>query len=202
MLTLYCWQANQKSPSSTSISTDHTPGSYAVAMSLATIPLASLIRGLCISISPVKGTCPCGPSHSQNLTPGVMRMTDKPYVRRTSRAREEMTVEAIQDEMSLAVREAAGPRSAGDSVKACILRASRALGLEYNAARALYYRQRKSIPAHLVDQIRARIVEIEERKIERLGHELAVLQARIDARKRIRDADAAAVASRNLQVGE
>lgn len=129
-------------------------------------------------------------------------MTDKPYVRRTSRAREEMTVEAIQDEMSLAVREAAGPRSAGDSVKACILRASRALGLEYNAARALYYRQRKSIPAHLVDQIRARIVEIEERKIERLGHELAVLQARIDARKRIRDADAAAVASRNLQVGE
>ena len=105
-------------------------------MSLATIPLASLIRALCISVTPSSASAAF--LTIGNLMLGAVCMTDKPYVRRTSRARKEMTAEAIQDEMSLAVREAAGPRSAGDSVKACILRASRALGLEYNATRALY----------------------------------------------------------------
>jgi hypothetical protein len=112
-----------------------------------------------------------------------------------------MTAEAIQDEMSLAVREAAGPRSAGDSVKACILRASRALGLEYNATRALYYRQRKTIPAHLVDQIRARISEIEERQLERLRQEVALREARLAARKRKAHAEADDLAGPSVRLG-
>lgn len=75
-----------------------------------------------------------------------------------SSARREMvsTSEQIQDEISALLRRLADPVTAGESVKACIRRASMRAALPYGQAKRLWYREWREIPAFVADNIRER----------------------------------------------
>ena len=66
------------------------------------------------------------------------------------------TAEDIQDEISRLLRRLADPVQAGESVKACIRRASQRAGLPYGQGKRLWYRETRNIPAFLADEIRER----------------------------------------------
>jgi hypothetical protein len=73
-------------------------------------------------------------------------------------ARREMvrTSEQVQDEISKLLRRLADPVEAGESVKACIRRASMRAGLSYGQTKRCWYKEMRNIPAHVADEIRDR----------------------------------------------
>jgi hypothetical protein len=66
------------------------------------------------------------------------------------------TAEEIQDEIARLLRRLADPVVAGESVKACIRRASQRAGLPYGQTKRLWYREWRDIPAFVADNIRER----------------------------------------------
>lgn len=66
------------------------------------------------------------------------------------------TAQQVQDEIATLLRRLADPVAAGDSVKACIRRASVRAGLTYGQTKKCWYREVSTIPAHVADQIRER----------------------------------------------
>ena len=62
----------------------------------------------------------------------------------------------VQDEIARLLRQLADPVKAGESVKACIRRASMRSGLNYSQAKKLWYSEIKNIPAHIADHLRER----------------------------------------------
>jgi hypothetical protein len=64
------------------------------------------------------------------------------------------TAEQVQDEISILLRRLADPVVAGESVKACIRRASMRAGLPQGQVKRLWYREWSTIPAYVADQIR------------------------------------------------
>jgi hypothetical protein len=66
------------------------------------------------------------------------------------------TSEDIQNEISALLRRLADPVTAGESVKACIRRASQRAGLSYGQTKRCWYKEMRNIPAHVADEIRER----------------------------------------------
>ena len=66
------------------------------------------------------------------------------------------TAQQVQDEMAALLRRLADPVIAGESVKACIRRASMRSGLPHGQTKRLWYSEMSTIPAHVADQIRER----------------------------------------------
>lgn len=66
------------------------------------------------------------------------------------------TAEQVQDEIAKLLRRLADPVVAGESVKACIRRASTRAGIPYGQTKRLWYREWSAIPAFVADQIRER----------------------------------------------
>jgi len=66
------------------------------------------------------------------------------------------TAEEIQDEIARLLRRLADPVVAGESVKACIRRASTRAGLSYGQTKRCWYKEMRNIPAHVADEIRER----------------------------------------------
>lgn len=64
------------------------------------------------------------------------------------------TAEDVQDEISRLLKKLADPVTAGESVKACIRRASMRAGLTYGQTRKYWYREIRNIPAFVADDIR------------------------------------------------
>jgi hypothetical protein len=75
------------------------------------------------------------------------------------------TSEQIQDEISALLRRLADPVTAGESVKACIRRASQRAGLPYGQAKRAWYREWRNIPAYVADEIRERAA-IHDRRLQ------------------------------------
>lgn len=94
-----------------------------------------------------------------------------------------MSSEAIRDDVSLWLRQAAEPVRADEGRKAQITRAARRLGLAWGEAKRLWYGERRSIPADLYLRLKARKEEIEEAQLRLLRAELAAREARIAERK-------------------
>jgi len=63
-------------------------------------------------------------------------------------------VEDIRLEMSGKLRHLAEPVSPGESVKACLRRASIRAGIAFGQCRRLWYGEWRVVPAHVADQIR------------------------------------------------
>lgn len=66
------------------------------------------------------------------------------------------TAQQVQDEMAALLRRLADPVVAGESVKACIRRASMRSGLPHGQTKRLWYSEMSTIPAFVADQIRER----------------------------------------------
>lgn len=90
--------------------------------------------------------------------------------------------DAVALEMQRIVREAAEPWSPGDSVKAAIGRAARALGLPFRRARTFWYASPCAVRAEEADQLRARDRALVEERLRRLEAEIELLRARRAAR--------------------
>lgn len=71
------------------------------------------------------------------------------------------TAEQVQDEISILLKRLADPVVAGESVKACIRRASMRSGLPQGQVKRLWYREWSTIPAHVADQIREKATQHE-----------------------------------------
>lgn len=71
------------------------------------------------------------------------------------------TADQVQDEMSALLRRLADPGVAGESVKACIRRASMRAGLTYGQTKKLWYRETRNIPAYVADELREKAVRHE-----------------------------------------
>jgi hypothetical protein len=84
----------------------------------------------------------------------------------------------VPEEAQQIVREAAEPAVPGESVKAAIGRAARALGLSYARARGHWYRQARLIPAEEADALRLARIHLIRERAARLRAELAALEAR------------------------
>ena len=85
------------------------------------------------------------------------------------------TVEEVDAEAQRLVRAAAEPWQPGDSIKAGIGRAARALGLGYRRAQQAWYRQPAAWRAAELDAMRARHRDVLMRRQDRLRAELATL---------------------------
>lgn len=94
-----------------------------------------------------------------------------------STTREKMsTAETVQTEMADLLRRLADPVTAGDSVKACIRRASIRAGLPYGQAKRLWYREWHDIPAFIADNIRER-ANLHDRKLKAAAfHTIVAMQ--------------------------
>lgn len=86
------------------------------------------------------------------------------------------TAEAVADELSGVVRRAAEPIDAGDLVTEQIRRAARRLGLPWGQVKRLWYRECRTIPAHIA----LWLLEY-DRRAELLHGELEELRVRIAA---------------------
>lgn len=73
------------------------------------------------------------------------------------------SAEEVTTEISLLLRRLASPGEPGESVKACIRRASMRSGLSFNQAKRGWYREWKNIPAHVADEIRQRAADHDRR---------------------------------------
>lgn len=82
----------------------------------------------------------------------------------------------IQEEISNLLRALADPVTAGESVKACIRRASMRAGLPYGQTKRLWYRERTNIPAHVADAIRERAGQHERRLKRSVVEAISVMQ--------------------------
>lgn len=97
-----------------------------------------------------------------------------------SAKREKMsTADSVQDEMSNLLRHLADPVTAGESVKACIRRASLRAGLPYGQAKRLWYREWREIPAFVADNIRERAT-IHDRKLRHAAFQTLVSMQNTD----------------------
>ncbi|MEN6306016.1 MAG: hypothetical protein ABFD96_25045 [Armatimonadia bacterium] len=83
------------------------------------------------------------------------------------------TAEQIQDEISALLRRLAEPVTAGESVKACIRRASMRSGLPFNQTKRLWYREWGTIPAHVADNIRQR-ASAHDRRLKQAAYQAVV----------------------------
>ena len=75
------------------------------------------------------------------------------------------SIEAVQDQMQVAVRRLATPCEPGETVKACVRRVATRTGLSFDEVRRLWYRRWRVIPAYVADTIR-NAVEAHERKLD------------------------------------
>jgi len=100
----------------------------------------------------------------------------------------------IAVEMQAITRRAAEPWLPGDSVKAAIGRASRALGIGHRRARSFWYGEAAAVRAVEADRMRAAELLLLAQRERRLEHELAAIKARLDAADEATAGAAAAVA--------
>ena len=84
------------------------------------------------------------------------------------------TAEAVADRMQQVVRRAAEPVTAGERVTGRIERAARRLGLTRTQVKRLWYREQRSVPAHVA----LWLLEF-DRRASRQDDELQALKARI-----------------------
>jgi hypothetical protein len=98
-----------------------------------------------------------------------------------NRSRDADMADAIAIEMQTITRRAAEPWLPGDSVKAAIGRASRALGIGYRRARSFWYGEAVAVRAIEADRMRAAEQALLAKRRQRLEHELAAIEARLDA---------------------
>jgi hypothetical protein len=92
-----------------------------------------------------------------------------------------MSDTAIASEMQSITRNAAGPWQPGDSVKAAIGRAARALGINYRRARSFWYGESVAVRATEADRMRAAETLMLKQRRQRLEQELATIKAKLDA---------------------
>jgi hypothetical protein len=86
------------------------------------------------------------------------------------------TAEEIQDEIARLLRRLADPVVAGESVKACIRRASQRAGLPYGQAKRAWYCEWRKIPAHVADEIRERAAAHDRRLQQAAFQAIVALQ--------------------------
>lgn len=86
------------------------------------------------------------------------------------------TAEQVQDEIATLLRRLADPVVAGESVKACIRRASMRAGIPYGQTKRLWYREWSSIPAFVADQIRERAAAHDKRLKASMVEALSAMQ--------------------------
>lgn len=86
------------------------------------------------------------------------------------------TAEQVQDEISQLLRRLADPVVAGESVKACIRRASVRAGIPHGQVKRLWYREWFSIPAHVADQIREKAKQHDRKLKASMVEALAAMQ--------------------------
>lgn len=89
------------------------------------------------------------------------------------------SAESVTQEISALLRQLASPVEAGESVKACIRRASMRSGLSFNQTKKCWYREYRSIPAHIADQIRERAAD-HERKLKQSALQTLLAMQRSD----------------------
>lgn len=87
------------------------------------------------------------------------------------------TAEDIREEIAQLLKQLADPVTAGESVKACIRRASMRAGLSYGQAHRAWYREWRNIPAHVADSIRERAVEHDRKLKRQMVEAISVMQA-------------------------
>ena len=104
-------------------------------------------------------------------------------------------------EMQAITRRAAEPWLPGDSVKAAIGRASRALGIGHRRARSFWYGEAAAVRAVEADRMRAAEALLLTKRRQQLEHELAAIKARLDAADEAEAGAAAAVARREAGGG-
>ena len=83
------------------------------------------------------------------------------------------TSEEIQEEIARLLRRLADPVQAGESVKACIRRASTRAGLPYGQTKRLWYREWRNIPAYMADMVRERAAK-HDRRLRQTAYEALV----------------------------
>lgn len=86
------------------------------------------------------------------------------------------TAEHVQDEIATLLRRLADPVVAGESVKACIRRASLRAGLPHGQTKRLWYREWTTIPAFVADQIRERAAAHDRKLKASMVDALAAMQ--------------------------
>lgn len=86
------------------------------------------------------------------------------------------TAEHVQDEICSLLRRLADPVVAGESVKACIRRASTRAGIPYGQTKRLWYREWATIPAFVADQIRERAAAHDRKLKASMVEALAAMQ--------------------------
>jgi hypothetical protein len=90
--------------------------------------------------------------------------------------------DALVAEMRSIARRAAEPWMPGDSVKAAIGRASRALGIGYRRTRSFWYGETVTVRAVEADRMRAAELQLLARRRCQLQREIAAIKARLEAR--------------------
>jgi hypothetical protein len=100
------------------------------------------------------------------------RMTEN----QSARTEKMSTADTVQDEISVLLKRLADPVVAGESVKACIRRASTRSGMPYTQTKRAWYREWKSIPAHIADNIRQAARRHDERLKRAMVQNLIALQ--------------------------
>jgi hypothetical protein len=88
---------------------------------------------------------------------------------------------ALTVEMQAITRHAAEPWLPGDSVKAAIGRAARALGIGYRRARSFWYGESVAVRAIEADRLRAAAALLLTQRRQRLEQELAAIRAMLNA---------------------
>lgn len=98
-------------------------------------------------------------------------------------------------EASSLVRQVAGPRDAGESVKAVILRASRCLGFGYSRTKDIWYENARRIDAREMDALRARAARVDR---DRAVQTVVGLRSRLAATDPHRNGEVIAALDRAL----
>jgi hypothetical protein len=96
--------------------------------------------------------------------------------------------DALADEMSEIVREAMQPWGPGDSTKAALVRAHRALGISFRRARSFYYHEPVALLAQEADRLRAWRRDYVAREVAAAEIRLTLLRERQQALKETKDA--------------
>jgi hypothetical protein len=86
------------------------------------------------------------------------------------------TAQRVQDEMAALLRRLADPVVAGESVKACLRRASMRAGIPHGQTKRLWYSEMSTIPAFLADQIRERAAAHDRKLKASMVDALAAMQ--------------------------
>lgn len=86
------------------------------------------------------------------------------------------TAEHVQEEIAKLLRRLAEPVVAGESVKACIRRASMRAGLPYGQVKRAWYFEWATIPAFVADQIRERAAAHDQRLKASMVEALSAMQ--------------------------